>query len=225
MNVVKGLTISLVGAALVALANPAYARGDREGFNFGATLRLMDAADRTEAGGGSNDSQSSSSSQAINPHFGYAFEPVNLGITFGVSSEETRTVEEQEDGTETTRERKTKTEGASAYARFLFGEVFFFEGGLGLYREKTRNVTITTQPQDASSFQGTRRESNVTGVGPGYHFSGGMELPMGSSFRFTTAYRVRIVQLRDYKGGAALGAKRSYSQEREALFGISYYDD
>ena len=51
----------------------------------------------------------------------------------------------------------------------------------------------------------------------------GALLTMGGGFYFTSAYNVRIVQLRDYDGGSNLGKKRSYEQKREILFGIAHY--
>jgi hypothetical protein len=53
---------------------------------------------------------------------------------------------------------------------------------------------------------------------------GGIELNITGGFYFTTAYEVRIVQLRDDVTGTSIGQPHATSQKNEVLFGLAYYD-
>jgi hypothetical protein len=221
------LNYMLSGVTVLGLlsATPAFARrSQRQGFNFGSTVRVLNSDDRTLPGNGSDQkTRISSSSQAVNPYLGYSFGTFNLGLTF---SAETRTTNSTETntvtGSETTRDSEVNGKGASLFGRFLFGEIFFFEAGAGVYQEKVQ-VSTETKSTTTGAFTGEREEYEVKGIGPGYHLGAGMELEMGGGFYFTSSYQVRIVQLRDHEGGSDLGRKRSTTQKREVLFGIAHY--
>jgi hypothetical protein len=228
MNGLKTLTLMLAAASFALPATPAQARrASREGLNFGTTVRLLDNDERTIAGLGSDkNTKMESSSQAVNPYIAYAFESLNIGLMASVESKASRLEEQSEDGSEkTTRTTDVDGKGGSLFARFLFGNVFFFVGGVGLYQEKQKVSIETKRSVDGSEgeFTGDLDEYQVEGIGPGYHVGGGLELPMGAGFFFSTAYQVRTVQLRDHAGGSELGRKRSQQQKREVLFGISHY--
>lgn len=221
------LAVSAMALALTLGTGEAFARkSQREGFNFGTTVRLINNDDRTQAGEGSDkNTKTESNSQQVNPYIGYAFDSLNLGLMYTSEtggSESTET--DVDDGTEVHRKVDHAGKGASLFARFNFGGVFFFEGGAGMYEDRMQVTTETKHPQGNGSFNGEEDKYQVKGVGPGYHVGGGLELAMGNGFYFTSAYQVRMVQLRDYKGGSDLGHKRSQTQKREALFGIAYYD-
>lgn len=212
-------------AAALFSATPAEARrGDRrEGFNFGTTVRILDTNERTNAGLGSDkNTKVTSSSQAVNPYIGYAFGPINLGLTYAAEQQNSKIEEASEDGlTISTRETSLNSKGGALFARFLFGDVFFFEAAGGIYQQ---NMTVKTETKTGDqAFIGEQDAYQVKGVGPGYHVGMGLELEMGNGFYFTSAYQVRIVQLRDHDGGSDFGAKRSHMQKREALFGIAHY--
>lgn len=211
---------------LLAFSEPAWARRqNREGFNFGTTVRVLGGDERTTAGEGSDrNTKVTSSSQSVNPYVGWAFEYINLGLVFSAQSQESQTVENTTDG-QTSFERSTSLDGKGLafFMRFMFGGYFFFEGAGGVYQEKLHVSTETKHATTGDSFTGEHSEYEVNGTGPGYHVAGGLELPMGSGFVFTSAYQTRVVQLRDYNGGSDLGKKRSKSQKRELLFGIAHY--
>jgi hypothetical protein len=222
-----GLVAVGVALAAFALVAPrAEARGaKREGFNFGTTVDVVSRTDRSQAGDGQDrNARNDSTTSGISPYVGYAFGPLNLGLVYATDTTTTKTVEDSADGnTTTTRTSATEMRGMSLFARFLFGTYFFFEGGGGLY-EQTREVTIETKVRDGEgAFTGNEDHYSLRSVGPGYHAGGGLELPMGAGFFFTTAYQVRIVQLRD-PDGDTLGRKRAQSQKREVLFGLAYYN-
>ena len=201
-------------------------RNSRSGFNFGTTVKVLNRDDRTNAGIGSDqNTKVSGSSQAVTPHVGYSTGTFNLGLAYSFESAVSESREASADG-QTITERKSDLngKGLNFYTRFLFGGVFFFEGAGGLYSEKLKVTSERKQLNGDGSFSGEETTYQVSGVGFGYNLGGGLELAMGNDFYFSSAYQVRIVTLRDHNGGSALGKKRSNSQKREVLFGISYYD-
>ena len=221
--------MSAITIALVTIALPAEARGkrsNREGFNFGTTLRLMSDDSATNAGPDSTrDTTIESSSQALNPYVGYAVDSLfNFGLVFHVQQQSTTQTASEADGSmEETRTTDTDTKGASLFTRFLFGRVMFIEGGLGLYQIKTNIDSETKTATGGGNFIGKHDQYEVIGVGPGYHVGGGIELPITDGFYFNTAYMVRIFQVRDYDGTANFGGKRGRQQQREIVFGLSHY--
>jgi hypothetical protein len=225
MNAVYLVLIAVIASS--GFADVAEARrNSRTGFNFGTTVKVLDRDDRTNAGIGSDkNTKVSGSSQAVSPHIGYSTGTFNLGLAYSFESAVSESREASEDG-QTVTERKTDLngKGLNLYSRFLFGGVFFFEGAGGLYTEKLKVSSERKQLNGDGSFSGEEETYEVNGVGFGYNLGGGLELAMGNGFHFSSAYQVRIVQLRDHNGGSDLGKKRSNSQKREILFGISYYD-
>lgn len=221
------LAVSALALTFTVGTGDAFARkSQREGFNFGTTVRLISNNDRSVAGEASDqNTKVESDSQQINPYIGYAFGSLNLGLMYTSETSSSESTEEKADGSQTTyRNTDHAGRGASLFARFNFGSVFFFEGGAGMYEDRMTVKTETKNKQGDGNFSGTEDSYEVKGVGPGYHVGGGLELAMGNGFYFTSAYQVRMVQLRDYKGGSDLGQKRANTQKREALFGIAYYD-
>jgi hypothetical protein len=227
MRTSKLLQLTLIMVTGLATAEAAEARrARREGFNFGTSVRLLDGESKTTPGIGSDqNTQVTSDSQAVSPYLGYAFSSLNLGLSFAAETGRTESVERSEDGNHTTtRKSSRRATGGSLFARFMFGEVFFFEAAGGLYQEQLNVSTESKETTDEDGgFVGEGEAYEVKGVGPGYHLAAGLELPMGGNFFFTSTYQFRMVTLRDYPGGLTLGKKRSVSQKREALFGIAYY--
>lgn len=212
-----------VVAALMVFGSPALARkaSGRQGINFGTTVRILETDDRTVARNG----KSSSSTAAVNPYIGYAFEDFNLGLALSSESKESDSREDAADGSSTTARHQALTStGASLFVRYMFGGVFFFEAAGGAYQERLEVRTETTHPQGGGTFIGEKDEYQVDGVGPGYNVGAGIELPMGAGFYFTSAYQLRMVQLREKSTSSSeLGKKRSQEQKREVLFGIEYF--
>jgi len=219
---------ALAIAGGVALASPAEARArsQRTGFNFGTTVRMLGTNDHTNAGEGSDkNTHTETNSQLVSPYVGYAFSAVNLGVVYSNESRTSDSTEAAEDGSTTTqRQSDESTSGLSVFARFLFGDYFYFEAGGGLYEDNLKVHSEVKNSQTGGAFTGSQDDYQVKGVGPGYQLGGGLELPISGGFYFTSSYQVRIVQLRDYKGGSNLGSKRSGTQSRELLFGLAYYD-
>lgn len=219
---------ALAALALGLAAPRAEARANkREGFNFGTTVDVTSRTDRSQASDNQDrNARSDSTTSGISPYVGYGFGPLNLGLVYMSDSATSKTVEDSADGLNTTtRSSSTDMRGISLFARFLFGNYFYFEGGGGLY-EQTQEVSIETKQRGGpinGDFTGNEDHYSIRSVGPGYHVGGGLELQMGAGFYFTTAYQVRIVQLRDPDGGA-LGRKRAQAQKRSVLFGIAYYN-
>lgn len=221
------LTIAAV-LATSGLSDVAEARGrnDRAGLNFGTTVRVINKDERANAGIGSDkNTKVSSSSQSISPYIGYSTGTFNLGLSYSYEGAVSESREASEDG-QTIIERKSELagKGLNIYSRFLFGKVFFFEAAGGIYSEKTKVTSEQKQLTGDGTFTGEEDTYEIKGVGFGYNVGGGLELAMGNGFYFSSAYQVRMVSLRDHNGGTDLGKKRSNSQKREVLFGISYYD-
>ena len=219
---------------LAFISSVAVARGrssDREGFNFGTSIKMQTGDDRTYSGGDHDKSvQVKSSSQSLNPYVGYSINGLfNLGVVVMMDNIASETTEKSKDGNqELIRIKDTTSKGASLFGRFLFGKVMFLELGGGIYHEKTKYENETKSLVDDGTFSGQKEEYEVTGIGPGYHFGGGVEIPMGEGFYFSTAYLIKVFQLRNSSegntGGLDLfGKKRAYDQRRELQFGISHY--
>jgi len=225
--VMKSLKLSiLVISFLLAWSPEAYAKkSKRVGFNFGTSMRLTESDDRTNAGIGSDkNTHKVQSSQLVVPYIGYSFGNLNLGLVMSSEQNSSTTLEKDEDGvSETSRKMDLSSKSGSLFIRFLFGEVFFFEAGAGIVNQKV-NVSEEKKTISANgTFDGEKDEYEVKGVGPGYHAGIGMEFHMTNGFYFTSAYHTRIIQLRDFDGKSNLGAKRSFEQKREVLFGLAHY--
>jgi hypothetical protein len=218
-------TILLIVMGL-GFAPSAFAKkSKRSGFNFGTSVRMLDTDDRTTAGiGADRDTHTVESSQMVVPYFGYSFESFNLGVRMSSEQEKSKIIERSDDGfSETERDYSSTSKGVSIFARFNFGRVFFFEIGTGGVNKKINVSTENKEKSIDGSFTGDEDKYEVKGVGPGYHAGMGMEFSMGGGFYFTSAYHTRIIQLRDFDGKSELGAKRTFEQKREVLFGIAHY--
>lgn len=225
MMVLLGLLVSSV--SMVAEARTRSSA--RDGFNFGASLRLLDADDRTYAATSSeNDVQVKSGTNVLNPYVGYAFWGLfNLGVSVRLENGSTQVTEQSKDGLQkTVRTKDTSAQGASLFGRFMFGQVMYLEAGGGIYHEKATVSSEMTTDQGDGTFSGQKEKYDVKGMGPGYHFGMGAEIPIGSTgFFFTSAYTVRIFQLKDSDSQIDLftGRKRSFEQRRELMFGLANY--
>lgn len=219
----KQFLLLIIG--LTVTANAHARRPQRSGFNFGTSIRLVDVGHKTTPGIGSDqNTQMTSDSQAITPYVGYAFDSLNFGLAFVAENGREEVVERSENGfSTTTRQSSRRTTGGNVFLRFLFGEVFFFEAAGGIYQEQLNIAHERKEQQGDGDFSGESDAYEVRGLGPGYHFGAGLELPMGGNFFFTSAYQFRMVTLRDYGDGMSLGKRRSMSEKREALFGVAYY--
>lgn len=225
MKAFKLIAIAGLLGGMVLSSGTAYAkRNQRNGFNFGTSVRLITTNDRSFGDSNSGiDGNSKVSSQSYNPFVAYSNGLLNLGITAHIESGKTTTVEKnQATNTTVTREATSDVKGTSVFGRFLFGRVMFFELGMGLYKQHTTLYTQSTNASGSGSFNGSVEKFSVDSAGPGYHLGGGLELPIADGFYFTSSYIVRIFQLRDISSGT-LGAKRAYNQKREITFGIEHY--
>jgi len=216
------LAVAIAGFSTAAVARTT----QRTGLNFGTSVRSIDANERTTPADGSTiNSQVTTTGQGVDPYIGYAFTSFNLGLVYSSDDSTSETNEVTTDGlTSVNHKTAQSTQGLSFFTRFLFANYFFFEGGFGLYKETQKIHIETRQVQSGGAFVGTSDDSSFTGMGPGYHAGGGLELPISGGFYFTTAYQVRMVQLRDHVDSNSFGRKRSVTQKNEVLFGVAYYD-
>ena len=223
MKKAMGIFIGLIGIS--SMAQVAHARrSDREGLNFGSSVRIMDSDDRGETSDSSQtQKRTKSSGQAFSPYVGYAFGPMNLGLMLNIENK-------YEEFTETTasnsqvlnREATTNSKAISLFTRFNFGKIMFFEAGAGVYNQ-SKTVHTETRAVNGGSFSGTSDDYKLNGMGPGYHIGGGLELPADNGFYFTGSYMVHNYQLRDTTNsgyGSVIGSQ----QKRELAFGIAYYN-
>ena len=225
MKLVKVLAIAGTIAGLTINSGAAFAKRDqRDGFNFGSSVRMITNNDRTYGDQTSGvDGTTKSSSQSYNPFVAYSTGLLNLGITAHVESADTATTEQQKSTNQIVdRKSSTDVKGTSVFGRFLFGKVMFFELGLGVYKQKVTVNNQYTNMSGSGSFSGNSDSYTLDSAGPGYHMGAGLELPIADGFYFTTSYLVRIFQLRDISDGS-FGAKRAYEQKRELTFGLEHY--
>ena len=225
MKLIKVLAVATTIAGLAINTGTAFAkREQRDGFNFGTSIRMLSNDDRAFGDGTSGvDGVTKSTSQSYNPFFAYSTGLLNLGITAHVETADTSTTEHQKaTGQIVDRKSSTDVKGTSAFGRFLFGKVMFFELGLGIYKQKVTVNNQYTNISGSGSFSGNSDSYTLDTAGPGYHMGGGLEFPITDGFYFTTSYLVRIFQLRDISDGS-FGAKRAYQQKRELTFGLEHY--
>jgi hypothetical protein len=222
MNLLKlALSLLLLNFTLSELAFAR--RGDREGFNFGSGLRLLDTNDRSlSANENQKSSNTATSGYAVTPYFGYVlFDTFNVGLAglFESSSADSR--ELTQDNRRVERTSETALKAGSLFGRFLFAKFFYFEGGIGVYNQKTNVKNEYTSETSKGSFEGEHDEYSTDGVGLGYNVGAGLELSITNGFFFTTNYMVRSFQLRD--GGESIGKKRARMERRELNFGLCHY--
>jgi hypothetical protein len=215
----------LITATPLVFSTAAHARrGDREGLNFGSSVRIMDSDDRGESSSiSSNNTRTKSAGQAFSPYVGYAFGPLNLGLMLNIENKyeeftETSTLSNQR----LSRDATTTSKTVSLFSRFNFGKIMFLEAGAGVYSQNT-SVHTEIRSMNGETFSGSSNDYKVQGIGPGYHMGVGMELPAANGFFFTGSYMVHNYMLRDTvhsSYGSVIGSQ----QKRELSFGIAYYN-
>lgn len=222
----KRIISTLIFTGLLA-SGPAYAKkSKREGFNFGASFGLVDQKDKgLRADVDDDNSRTSSLSSTVNPYIGYVVADfMNLGLNLSFeNSRVDETIRSSVESEYIQREKTSTLKSAGLFTRFLFARVMYFEFGLGAYDRKVDLVTTYTSEQGDGQFVGQRQEYKTHGVGPGYHLGYGLELPIAYGFHFTTAYNVRIYQLRSFDNRGEVGRKTGRENKREVVFGLSYY--
>ncbi|MBP9706385.1 MAG: hypothetical protein KBD78_02010 [Oligoflexales bacterium] len=223
----QALTVAILVGFVLGVASPAYARRDqRKGFNFGSSIGLSNIVER----GSVTDSveftgRNSTDSQSINPYFGYSLNGVvNVGATFTLLNRKTEAKQSNLDKSiEVVSESDAALKSGSLFARLLFGKVLYLEFGGGLYHQTSKETRSENQIQaDNASYSGQRQVLNSKGVGSGYHFGAGLEIPVTIGFYITSAYNKHLYQLRDIKG-SDVGGKKSFHQRSELSFGVAYY--
>lgn len=217
----------ICGLLALALAGPAFARSSREGFNFGASVKIQNKSDRGQGAGDSSKSNVLSEDRTVNPYAGFVVgEHMNLGVALSFENSASQTEEMDESSLERVlRDRQSQMRSASIFFRFLFGENMFFETGVGLYDQTVHVENQYTFENSDNSFTGKRDTYSVRGIGPGYHAGGGFEIEMGrrSGFYLTSSYMIRSYSLRQVQGERSLGEELSSVTRQEVSFGISHY--
>lgn len=218
------LAILMVVTPIVYSHEALARRSDREGFNFGSSVRIMDADDRGQSSAFSDkNTRTKSSGQSFSPHVGYAFGPINLGLKLNLENKyeefnETSPTSSQQ----LSRDATTVTKAASLFSRFNFGKIMFFEAAAGVYSQ-TKDIHTEIRNVSGGSFTGSSDDYKLQGMGPGYSVGAGIELPAANGFYFTGSYLVHSFQLRDTvhsSYGSVIGSQ----QKRELAFGVSYYN-
>ena len=222
----KTVTRSVIGIGLTSIWSEAALarRSDREGLNFGTSIRTMDSDDRGQKSAVSDkETRTKSSGQAFSPYLGYAFGPINLGLMLNLENKYEEFSESNPTTNQTlSRNASTASKAGSIFSRFNFGKIMFFEVGGGMYSQST-NVHTELRSSTGDSFSGTTQDYKLAGMGPGYHMGGGIELPADNGFYFTGSYMVHNYQLHD-TAHSSYGSVIGNQQKRELSFGISYYN-
>lgn len=222
----RQLHMLIISFLSLALAGPAFGKRDRrEGFNFGLGLRAIGSHADTTGRDGENDQIKTGGVQSVTPYFGYVVaERFNIGISGIFENEETHERFKNKAGNqEVRREATSSLKGGGLFTRFLFAQMMFFEGGVGIYDRRQKFVDEYYSRDKEGQFTGERDEYTLRGIGPGYHLGVGLEVAFTNGFYFTTNYTYRAVQLRDYKGSDGIGKKRARLEKRELNFGLAHY--
>lgn len=223
MKTVNRIVLVLLTATSVSQA--AYARrADREGLNFGSSVRIMDNDDRGQQSTlNDKNTRTKSAGQAFSPYVGYAFESINVGLMLNLENKHEEFSEKSSTTSqELSREATTSSKAVSLFGRFNFGKIMFFQAGVGVYNQVT-NIHTELRNVTGMEFEGTTSDYKLEGMGPGYHAGIGLELPAGNGFFFTGSYMVHNYQLRD-TAHSSYGSLIGSQQKRELAFGISYYN-
>jgi len=199
-------------------------RADREGLNFGTSIRIMDSDDRGQQSAVSDkNTRTKSAGQAFSPYLGYAFGPLNLGLMLNVENKyEEFSERTPSTSQELSRDASTASKAISVFSRFNFGNIMFFAAGAGIYSQVT-NIHTEMRNVSGGTFAGTTDDYKLEGIGPGYHMGMGLELPASNGFFFTGSYMVHNYQLRDTTH-SSYGSLIGSQQKRELAFGIAYYN-
>lgn len=219
----------ITSALVLGLATPATAwarKNEREGFNFGASFRLLDATESSQDNP-DNPSKSKNSGQSISPHIGWAFDEMfNFGVALNFENKALLEKDKSKDGNlEISRDKQTSTKSAGVFGRFLFAKVLYFEAGIGMYEQRraTTNEYSAASGDDGSSYTVRKESFNTRGLGLGYNAGIGLEVPAAAGFYITSALVQRSYSLRDYSGGSSLGDGKQKISTKEISFGISHY--
>lgn len=219
----------IIGLSIMGLSvsTGAWAKkSKREGFNFGASFGSVDQRDKgLRADVGEDNSRTSTESSTVSPYIGYvAADFLNLGLNLSFeNSKVDETIKGSVENEYIQREKNSALKSAGLFSRFLFAQIMYFELGVGVYDRKVDLVTSNVTEQGDGMFEGQRQTYKTHGVGPGYQMGYGLELPIAYGFHFTTAYNVRIYQLRSYDSEGEVGRKTGRQNKREVVFGLSYY--
>lgn len=218
----------IVTMCAVALSGQLFARGNsRDGFNFGASVKIQNKSDRGFGSDTTTKSNILSEDRTINPYAGFVIgEHLNLGMALSFENANSQSTEEVIGSTERVdRTRATAMRSVSLFGRFLFGESMFFEAGFGLYDQSVNVENQYTFGNNDNSFTGKRESYSIRGVGPGYHAGGGFEIEMGrrSGFFLTATYMVRSYDLKQVEGESSLGEELSSVTRQEVAFGLAHY--
>ncbi len=207
------------------LSDALYARNDREGFNFGLSGSWSSSKgdDRGEASSLVEKSQDSRRHGVF--HFGYAFdEVINLGLNFAfISDQRSERLLGESSGEVIDRQTESDLRSYGLFFRFLFGRYFYFELGGGAYDYRNGTKTEFVSQVSGNQFNSVIDESQVRGVGPGYHAAAGIEIPLKYGFFVTGNYRF-LQYATTVSGNNSAATKRS-GQSDEIVFGIHHYTD
>ena len=217
--------ILMVLLATSTLSQAAYARrADREGLNFGSSVRIMDSDDRGQQSSLSDkNTRTKSAGQAFSPYLGYSFDALNLGLMLNIENKYEEFSEKSSlTNQELSRDATTTSKAVSMFARFNFGNIMFFQAGAGIYSQVT-NIHTELRNVTGAAFEGTTEDYKLEGMGPGYHVGVGLELPAANGFFFTGSYMVHNYQLRN-TAHSSYGSLIGSQQKRELAFGIAYYN-
>ena len=221
------LNIIVAATTLLLLSQQGYAKkSKRRGFNFGSSFSFNSG---NENGFASDDSPTQAkvteSGSSVSPYLGYVMgEHLNLGMSFSFADSSRHEIEKNDqDGRIVNRDKTSSLRSMSIFSRFLFGQVMFMEAGFGVYDQRIAVVNEYTANQGGGAFTGQRDEYKLRGVGTGYHFGAGVEIPIDNGFYFTAAYNTQTYNLRVFKGAADLGPKLGINQRRVISFGLSHF--
>lgn len=223
------ITLLIAFSCMLIMTDTADARrrsGQKTGFTFGATVLSAEGTNQISPNESSNKNRTIERNlSGVAPYIGYSFGTITVGTRFSSKTETVKHNEVDADNNEQKSILSTSTDSSdiSLFSRLNFGEILYLEAGIGLYEQKTHIDNQNVVETSSNTFQGSKEEYKLNGVGTGHHTAIGFEVPVGSGFHFNGNVTFRNFEIRTNEGGPAFGDKQSTHKERDLNFGLSYY--
>jgi hypothetical protein len=211
---------------MVLLSSPAFAkRAQRDGLNFGTTLSYSNVSQPSLIMHGEEaTAKGQSLSKASHPYIGYTFgEFFTLGLQGAMIAEERMEKQQGAGNSLVTNERSSVLQGGGLFTRFLFGQVMYFEAGIGYFERRSSLVSKSVSYLSAGGFEGVEETIRARSSGIGYRIAVGLEIPVAYDFYATSSYASNKFDLKGVKVTPG-NEKGSFEESQQQIeFGIAYY--
>ena len=209
--------LAIIAAMLGVVATPAFARSQREGFNFGVSLRSLNDTSSQSIENGSQ--RQSTSTVAASPFAAFVIgDYFDIGLSIA-SERITTVVSTTQNGQVFTNTLDQQLRGASPFVRLLFAKYMFLELSGGVYQSVVKNTRASIVGD--GNYTGSQETTTHSGNGYGYGAGGGLEIPVGLGWYVTTSMFVRQIQMNEVV--TQNDSNRLDSAKTELQFGFTQY--